>query len=609
MTNKEERRMMKAEIIPEIREKSRQKPKGRKLQGEHWFQEQCPDPDPIPEKLGGIQDLNSETGPNGVDTMWLIFCGALVMLMQMGFGMIECGTVRISSAHHILIKNFMDICIGTIMWFLIGFGFAYGYTETLQHAAEGCYNMVAEHGNAFIGTTFFASSNVFHYCEPDQALWSEYLKTVPVGATVSRSMYEPEFCPSSPMPTVTELNLKDWFFQNQFCATAATIVSGGIAERLSIEGYVIFSFFMTGIIYPVVVAWTWSVPGWGLTAFSSTYYDFAGSGIVHMVGGVAALIGAYCIGPRKGRWEAEDRFKPHSIPLVALGTFTLWFGWYGFNCGSTLGMSDGATAFKAALAAVNTSLAGSAGGLTVLLWDLIHKKYDLPKMCNGILSGLVAITAGCANVEPYMAIVIGVLGGILYMLTSALVKRMRIDDVLDAFAVHGANGFLGALCAVIFDLAKGDNFHGWGGPLYKDLGYALGVQVLVLVAIIGWTSAWSILIFVGLRRGKFVQEVRDGSAYQPNFTDFSFMLQNENGKSNLSHEDGEAMIRILKKLMGDDEELVVMGDSNVAEVRSPKSPYSPTSMGSRHKPLSENLEMESAESFKKDTTTVNQTMI
>jgi len=546
--NEEERQLMKAEILAELREESRQKPKARRLQGEHWFQEQCPNPDSAPEKLGGIQDLNSDTGPSGVDTLWLICCGVLVMFMQMGFGMIECGTVRMTSAHHILIKNFMDLAVGTLVWFFFGWGFAYGYTETIQRAAEDCYNTVAQHGNQFIGTTFFAISNVFHYCEPDEALYNAYLETLSVGETASRSMYEPEFCAYTPMPRVSEAILKDWFFQCQFCATAATIVSGGIAERLTVEGYGLFLILMAGVVYPFVIAWTWSVPGWGLTYFSSTYYDFAGSGIVHMVGGIAALVGAYCIGPRKGRWEYEDRFKPHSVPLIALGTLTLWFGWYGFNCGSTLGMSDGATAFKAALAGVNTSLAGSAAGLTVLLWDISHKRYDLPHFCNGIMSGLVVITAGCANVEPYMGIVIGILAGILYMVSSALVKGMRIDDVLDTFSVHGVNGFFGAFCAVFFDLAKGDNFHGRGGPLHENLASAIGVQVLVLVAIIGWTSAWAIFIFAGLRSGDFIHELRDCSAYHPNF------IAHDKIRSKLSREDADTMIRMLDKLMEDEEE-------------------------------------------------------
>jgi len=577
--SEKERRSIMDEIKAELRRETVQKKsEGRKLAGPEfrWYEEQCPEEEPAQEKLGGIQDLDSTTGPSGMDTMWLILCGALVMFMQMGFAMIECGTVRLQSAHHILLKNFMDMCLGTLMWFLIGFGFAYGYTETIQRTAEGCYNAVAEHGNSFIGTTFFAVSNVFHYCDPDQAKWNAYLDTIPVGETVTRSIYEEEFCSYSPMPTVSELNLKDWFFQSQFATTSATIVSGGIAERLSIEGYAIFSVLMTAIIYPIVVAWTWSAPGWGLTAFSSTYYDFAGSGIVHMVGGIGALIGAYFVGPRKGRWEAPEKFHAHSIPLVALGTLTLWFGWYGFNCGSTLGMSDGTTAFKAALAAVNTSLAGSAGGLIVLLWNIYHKSYDLPSMCNGVLSGLVSITAGCANVEPYMALIIGFLGGIVYLLTSALVKRMRIDDVLDAFAVHGACGFFGAFCAVLFDFAKGDNFHGWGGPVYTDLGYAIGVQLLVLVAIMGWTTIWCLLIFAVLARGKFFCETPDKSPvynYYPDLVaDLGSLLENHGEKlaNKLSHDDLAAMDRIQRKLKGNEGRDA--DDDVLSENESPHSP-------------------------------------
>ncbi|KAF4744981.1 hypothetical protein FOZ62_031632, partial [Perkinsus olseni] len=245
------------------------------------------------------------------------------------------------------------------------------------------------------------------------------------------------------VPVAGEYALKDWFFQWAFSATAATIVSGGVAERVNSVSYFVYSAIMTGFIYPFVVAWGWSGEFWLTNDFDSPYFDFAGSGIVHLTGGIGALVGAAILGPRRGRFDLsvdQSVFDPHSIPLIVLGTFILWFGWFGFNAGSTLSMSDAATAHTAALAAVNTVLSGASGGFTlfVIRFGLLPgHKFDVAGVCNGILAGLVSITAGCSNVIP------------------AGIRLLKIDDPLDAFPIHGVCGIWGVLAVPFFDFAKG----------------------------------------------------------------------------------------------------------------------------------------------------------
>merc|ERR1719258_379005 len=207
------------------------------------------------------------------------------------------------------------------------------------------------------------------------------------------------------------IGCQDWFFQWAFCVTAATIVSGGVAERLQMGGYLIFTTFMTAFIYPTVGAMTWG----GGFLYGMGYSDFAGSGIVHLTGGVGALAGAFVTKPRLGRFEAEGSdpngpYAPHNVPNAALGTFILWFGWYGFNCGSTLYMTGFGTAQSAGLVAVNTTLAPAAGGIAALIlrrFVLEPKRLTVPAVCGGILAGLVSIMAGCGNIHPRAAIPIG----------------------------------------------------------------------------------------------------------------------------------------------------------------------------------------------------------
>lgn len=404
-----------------------------------------------------------------MDQMWLLLCGALVMFMQAGFAMVESGTCRAKNAQNILLKNLTDVCMGTLGWWFSGWALAYSgpYTD------DGILK------NGFLGyeSWFGAGFVTFN----------------------GDGKIEPT------------LNMANWFFQWTFCSAAATIVSGGVAERVNFLGYCIFSFLMTSFVYPIIVAWTWGY-GFLSTITRTGFMDFAGSGIAHMTGGVAALVGAAMAGPRKGRFELpEDYFAAHSLPLVVFGTLILWFGWYGFNCGSTLGLSDIATGFMAAQVAMNTTIAAASGGISVfVIRYVIKKKYDIAGMCNGILAGLVSITAGCGNVECGSACFIAMIGGAVYFAASEGLKMLQIDDPIDAFAVHGVAGAWGVLAAAIFDWGRGfDHFHGWSGfscvteddgtcmKGAADDGLAANAAQIVLVSL--WTAFWSALIFLPLR--------------------------------------------------------------------------------------------------------------
>lgn len=374
------------------------------------------------------------------DSMWILVSGFLVFFMQAGFAMLEVGTVRSKNAQNILFKNMLDVAIGTILWWLVGYGFAYGDSK-----------------GEFIGGSAFAGHKY-------DAIDNSY---------------------------------RDWFFQWAFASTAATILSGALAERTKFLAYALFSSILTGFIYPMVVHWTWG-GGW---LGKGGYLDFAGSGIVHMVGGISALVGAYVVGPRLGRFNVnnEDEFKPHNMPLVVLGTFVLWFGWYGFNAGSTLGFT-GSNVVSAAVVSMNTSLAAASGGLTVMLFRALlskfrpnrHMFYDVVSLANGILAGLVSVTAPCGSITPECAFVIGIIGGFVYVGFSIMVLKLKIDDPLDAFAVHGGAGLWGVISVGFFD-TTGGVFYGGGGTL-------LGWQLIGAVVITAWSAFWSFAVFLSLKK-------------------------------------------------------------------------------------------------------------
>merc|ERR1719247_1747888 len=402
-------------------EKSRKLYDGDILQG---FEDDEDGTDDVTGKKSYIPELTTAMG-----TTWTIICGALVMFMHAGFALLETGVCRAASCQSILMKNILNVCFGTMIWFIFGYAFMYGGDMEILPV------MIVGGSGSYFGSGMVDAAN--------QEMGMGWI---------------------GPNHLVT---CQDWFFQWAFCVTGATIVSGGVAERLQLGGYLLFTSWMTGVIYPVVGAMTWG----GGFLYDMGYSDFAGSGIVHLTGGVGALVGAAVVGPRVGRFDTEagmdpnGTYAPHNVPNVALGTFILWFGWYGFNCGSTLYMEGVASAGSAALVAVNTTLAPAAGGVSAMFlrrFVLAPKCWNVTYVCGGILGGLVSITAGCGNIHPRGAILVGIIGGGVYCAASELLQKLKIDDPVEAFPVHGACGIWGVVAVPIFDI----NTIGVGGNLY-----------------------------------------------------------------------------------------------------------------------------------------------
>merc|ERR1719424_1997096 len=406
---------------------------------------------------------------------WLIICGALVMFMHAGFSMLEAGCCRAGFSQSVLAKNLLNCCVSTLGWLVLGFPLAYGGVLWADECIDGCGVFGA--GLTSQGKVDIAGDGVM------------------VDGVVLYS--------GRPL---------NWFFQWAFCMTAATIVSGAVAERLQIGGYCIFCLVMTSIIYPVVVSWTWNSAGflyeWG-------YMDFAGSGIVHLTGGIGALIGTIMVKPRTGRFdkEKEEEFAPHDVPMIVLGTIILWFGWYGFNCGSTLsmGMHKG---YVAGIVAVNTTIAPAFGGMVV---TLIRKhqtgKWMTTETCGGILAGLVSITAGCGNVHPWASVIIGAIGGVFYVVAVDMLGKMQIDDPVQAFPVHGVCGIWGVLAAVFFDFGvPNGKYHGWEAhnpTADYTMGDALTAAFTFLGLNIVWTGSLMGITFGGLHAAGLLRVSKD----------------------------------------------------------------------------------------------------
>ncbi len=384
------------------------------------------------------QEATSESIVSAVDMMWLIMTGALVFFMQAGFALVETGLTRAKNATNIIMKNLMDFSIGCIVFWMLGWGFMYG-----KDALGG-----------LIGVSDFFKG----------------------------PMDDPTF-------------YRDWFFQVVFAATAATIVSGAMAERTQFKSYLIYTAFISALIYPISGHWIWG-GGW---LANLGFHDFAGSTVVHSVGGWAALMGAMILGPRTGKYVKVDgkvsvkAFPGHNIPLAALGVFILWFGWYGFNPGSTLsGMS-----VDISRVAVTTTLAAGAGAVGALFFSWIwFKKPDASMTMNGALAGLVAITAPCAVVSPGAAVVIGIIAGIIVVLSVEFIdKVLKIDDPVGAVSVHAVNGVFGTLAVGIWGNVEGTAV----GVLHGGGFHQLGVQALGALAAAAWVLASSAILFLAIK--------------------------------------------------------------------------------------------------------------
>lgn len=378
---------------------------------------------------------------SGVNTAWVLLGAALVFFMQAGFAMVETGFTRAKNAGNIIMKNLMDFSIGTPLYWFVGFGIMFG----TQSAVFG-------------GIDFFTQG--------------DYSAILPDG--VSFYSY--------------------FIFQTVFCATAATIVSGAMAERTKFSSYCIYSAVISLLIYPISGHWIWG-GGW-LSQLG--FHDFAGSTAVHLVGGVAAFVGAAILGPRIGKYDKDGNPKAipgHSIPLGALGVFILWFCWFGFNGGSTVSMTDGNAALAGKIF-FNTNLAAAIATVAVMFITWVrYKKPDVSMTLNGSLAGLVAITAGCDVVNPWAAAVIGICAGFAVVFGIEVVdKVLKVDDPVGAVGVHCVNGALGTILTGL--LISNESLNEMGVSRL----YFFGVQLLGVVCVILWVAVTMTIVFTLIKK-------------------------------------------------------------------------------------------------------------
>jgi len=372
------------------------------------------------------------------DTMWVLIAAALVFFMQAGFAMVETGFTRAKNAGNIVMKNLMDFCIGTPTYWLVGFGIMFG-TGTLI----GGFDLGVMKDYTFLGLTF-------------------------------------------PLPAFL-------IFQTVFCATAATIVSGAMAERTKFSAYCIYSFLISAVVYPISGHWIWG-DGW-LSQLG--FHDFAGSTAVHMVGGIASLVGAAIVGPRLGKYSktGESRAIPgHSLTLGALGVFILWFCWFGFNGGSTVAMTTQDDVVSASSIFVTTNLAAATAAVfTMFITWIRYKKPDVSMTLNGALAGLVAITAGCDVVSPFGAFCIGIVAAFVIVFGIEFVdKVIKVDDPVGAIGVHGLCGAAGTILTGIFALD--------GGLAYGGGWAMVGIQTLGVLAVAAWVAVTMCIIFTLIKK-------------------------------------------------------------------------------------------------------------
>lgn len=384
-----------------------------------------------------------------LDTVWMLLAAILVFWMQPGFALCEAGFTRSKNTANILFKNFVDFMLGSVLFFFVGFGFMFG-----------------SDGAGFIGA-------------PNWGDLSFYKTDLPVEGFL--------------------------MFETVFCATSATIVSGAMAERTKFSMYIVYSFFISLIIYPVEGHWTWG-GGWlcndaaesfMMTTFGHVFHDFAGSAIVHSVGGVLALIGAIALGPRRGKYDANGKSRAipgHSLILAALGVFILWMGWFGFNPGSQLAATGEVNRIAISHVFLTTNLAAACGGIATML--VTWMKYGKPSFSltlNGVLAGLVGITAGCDAVDAWGAIIIGlVCGTVLVYAIEFIDRKLHIDDPVGASSVHGVCGILGTLMTGLFSVSEGLFYgHGWG---------FLGAEAFGILIIDLWAAVTGVILFYSIKK-------------------------------------------------------------------------------------------------------------
>ena len=374
-----------------------------------------------------------------IDTVWVALCAALIFFMEAGFALLEAGFVRSKNAMSIIAKVIIDITFGGIAFFIVGFGIAYGSSNGWFAIDFGIMN-----------------------------------KDLGLGLTVSNNLF--------------------WFIQLGFAIAAISIVSGALAERMKLFSYAILVVFFCALVYPIVANWVWNPNGWlAIRGFN----DFAGSAAVHAMGGFAALAAAIVLGPRIGKYSKDGKSNTipgHNLPLASVGAFILWFGWFGFNPGSSLGAVGNWELIGSVV--VNTFLASASGGIATMIYTYFtYSKIDITMVINGVLAGLVSITAGCNVVGPTSAIIIGAIAGVLVDVAVVFFDKIKVDDPVGAIAVHGVNGLFGTM-AVGFFAIEGGLFYGGGISLL--ITQILGV---ITIALFSFTLTFIIMKFLKLTIG------------------------------------------------------------------------------------------------------------
>ena len=376
-------------------------------------------------QLQQVSEVAAQVSENvhAVDTVWVALCAALIFQMEGGFALLEAGFIRSKNSMSIIAKVFVDIMFGGIAFYLVGFGIAYGQSNG-----------------------YFA----FDIGITDRDL----------GLTISNKLF--------------------WFIQLGFAMAAVSIVSGAIAERMKIWAYAFFVLLFCAVLYPLAANWVWNPDGW---LAARGFNDFAGSAAVHAMGGFAALAAAMVLGPRIGKYNSDgssNAIPGHNIPLAAVGAFILWFGWFGFNPGSTLAAVGNWEMIGSV--ATNTFLASAAGGIATMAYtQMRYGTIDITMVINGVLAGLVGITAGCNVVSPNSAILIGLVAGVLVDIAVVLVDKMGIDDPVGAIAVHGINGAWGTLAVGLFAMETGLLTGGGAGQLITQ---AIGLFAIIAMSFI-----------------------------------------------------------------------------------------------------------------------------
>lgn len=400
----------------------------------------------------GVGMIDLEGNPGGAAVLaanytWTLMCAFLVFFMQAGFALLEAGATRTKNAGAVFMKNLMDFFMCGLAFWAFGFALMFGGSELASGLGSG---------NQFFGTSG----------------WFLTGDAKDVGT------------------------MELWIFQMVFAATAATIVSGALAERAQLNSYMAYSFLISAIVYPIYGHWVWG-GGWLATLdFGAGAKDFAGSGVVHAVGGVAALVGALMVGPRTGKFDIAGKARQipgHNMGYVVLGTMVLFLGWFGFNPGSTLAATD----LRISFIAVNTFMAGITGGVVAYYIQYVRTgKADISATCSGAIGGLVAVTAPCAYIDPWAAVVIGgIAGALVIVVAQTLESKFHLDDPVWAVACHAGGGIWGLIALGIF--ANGD--YGDVGGLISGDGGQIVAQLISVVAVVGWTGIASFIIFGALK--------------------------------------------------------------------------------------------------------------